>query len=59
MEKSDVEKEIDAIRLELYEETKHMTKSERVAFFYKQAALAGEKYGFKLSNRQPPPKKSK
>jgi hypothetical protein len=50
MIKSDIENEIDAIRISLYEQTKHMTISEFTAFINNGVAAAGEKYGFKLSD---------
>ena len=56
MNKSDIEKEIDAIRLVLYEQTKHMTASERSAFFNNEVAVLGEKYGFKTVARDVPSK---
>jgi hypothetical protein len=48
MKKSKIEKEIDAIRLDLYNQTKHMTASERTAFFNQDAAILSKKYGFKI-----------
>jgi hypothetical protein len=33
-----------------------MTEAEIISFFNNKAALVGEKYGFKLSNRPLPPK---
>ena len=45
---SPVEQELDAIRIKLYEETKNMTTSERVAYMHKKAEdslhAAGYKY---------------
>ena len=42
-----IEDELDAIRLKLYEQTKDMTTSERVAFFNNSAEQALKKYGIK------------
>ena len=40
------EAEIDAIRLKLYEETKHLTKEERIIRVNKKAQRLAEQYGF-------------
>jgi hypothetical protein len=42
-----IEDELDAIRLALYEETKHMVPSEKVAYLRQQAQEINDKYGFK------------
>ncbi|MDR1051442.1 MAG: hypothetical protein LBP95_10265 [Deltaproteobacteria bacterium] len=49
--KNTIEDEIDAIRIELYEQTKHMTPKEFIAFIHKQTAPINEKYGFKPISR--------
>jgi hypothetical protein len=49
--KNTIEDEIDAIRIELYEQTKHMTSKEFIAFIQKQTAPINEKYGFKPISR--------
>ena len=41
----DLEDELDAIHLELYEETKNMSSEERVAYLRKLAAPNNKKYG--------------
>jgi len=43
-----IEKEIDRIRLEIYEETKHMTRAEEHEYYSKCAHEAAKKYGFKV-----------
>ena len=43
-----IEDEIDRIRLEIYEETKHMTPAQRIERTNKIAETAAKKYGFKL-----------
>ena len=42
-----IEDEIDRIRLEIYEETKHMTPAQRAARTNRIAEAAAKKYGFK------------
>lgn len=42
------EAEIDKIRIQLYEETKHLTAEERVNRTNEIARKAAEKYGFKF-----------
>jgi hypothetical protein len=46
-----IEDEIDAIRIALYEETKHMTVKELNAYIKKETAPINEKYGFKPISR--------
>jgi len=46
-----IEDEIDRIRLEIYEETKHMTPEQRVERVNKIAEAASRKYGFKIVSR--------
>jgi len=43
-----IEEEIDRIRLEIYEETKHMTHAELGEFYRKSTEEAAKKYGFKV-----------
>jgi len=45
---SPVEKEINRIRLEIYEETKDLTREQRIERTNRIAEAAAEKYGFKL-----------
>jgi hypothetical protein len=40
-----IEDELDVIRLALYEETKHMSPNEKVAYLRQQAQVINEKYG--------------
>ena len=42
-----IEQEINQIRLQIYEETKHMTVEERVERVNKIGEEAAQKYGFK------------
>jgi len=42
------EAEIDAIRLKLYEETKHMTAAEHTRRSNEQGQRLAEQYGFKI-----------
>jgi len=43
-----IEREIDRIRLEIYEETKHMTNEELNEYYRKSGEAVAEKYGFKI-----------
>jgi len=43
-----IEDEIDRIRLEIYEETKHMTDAEYVAYIRKSAEEGVARYDYKL-----------
>jgi len=43
-----IEREIDRIRLEIYEETKHMTRAELREYFRKCAEETAKEYGFKI-----------
>ena len=43
-----IEREIDEIRLQIYEETKHMTRAEEREYFRKSGEAAAKKYGFKI-----------
>jgi hypothetical protein len=45
--KNTIEDELDAIRIKLYEATKEMTLSEKVAYRLNQIKPVCEKYGFK------------
>jgi hypothetical protein len=51
-----IKDKIDAIRIRLYERTKHMTASEFTAFVNKEVPIADEKYGFQMTDRIEPPK---
>jgi hypothetical protein len=42
-----IEKELNAIRVDFYEKTKHMTSAERIAYLREQTAPVNEKYGIK------------
>jgi len=49
--KSDsIEREVNEIRLRIYEETKHMTNAELNEYFRKSGEETAKKYGFKLVN---------
>jgi hypothetical protein len=54
---SKVEQEINRIRLEIYEETKNLTREQRLARTNKIGEAAAQKYGFKIvqsaSGRKP------
>ena len=43
-----IEKDINIIRLQIYEETKNMTVQERVERVNKIGEAAAQKYGFKI-----------
>jgi len=43
-----IEREIDEIRLSIYEETKDMTPAQLSEYYRKSAEAAAEKYGFKI-----------
>ncbi|MCL2143439.1 MAG: hypothetical protein FWH44_04195 [Methanomassiliicoccaceae archaeon] len=43
-----IEREIDKIRLEIYEETKGMTHEQLNEYYHRSAEAAAKKYGFKL-----------
>jgi len=45
---SKIEKEVNRIRLEIYEETKDMTPQERREYFREQDEAVTKKYGFKV-----------
>ena len=47
MRDTGIEDEIDAIRLEIYEETKNMTLEERHEYYRKCSEEAAKEYGFK------------
>ncbi len=49
----DFEDELDAIRLELYEEIKDMTPEERVNYFHVETAPIIKELGLKYSTLQP------
>jgi len=43
-----IEAEINQIRLQIYERTKHMTQEQRVEYDRKRGEELAKKYGFKL-----------
>jgi hypothetical protein len=43
----DIEREINQIRLKIYEETKDMTLEQRREYYRKSSSAAAEKYGFR------------
>jgi len=45
---SPIEQEINRIRLEIYEETKNLTRDQRIQRTNKIAEIAAEKHGFKI-----------
>jgi hypothetical protein len=45
---SNVEQEVNKIRLEIYEETKDLTREQRIERTNKIAEAAAEKFGFKI-----------
>jgi len=45
-----IEREIDRIRLEIYEETKHMTHAEESEYYRKRAEESAKKYGFTIAS---------
>ena len=45
---SHVEREVNRIRLEIYEETKELTREQRIERTNKIAEAAAKKYGFKI-----------
>ena len=45
---SNIEKEINEIRLEIYEETKNLPREQRIERTNKIAEAAAEKFGFKI-----------
>jgi len=49
MRNNDLEAELNAIRIKLYEQTKHMTTQERVAFFNKTARDGLARHGVKAN----------
>ena len=46
--KSKIEREVDAIRLSIYEETKDMTTAQLNEYYRKSGEAAAKKYGFKI-----------
>ena len=48
-----IEEELNAIRLELYEEIKDMTPEEEVTYIRAQTAPIIKQYGLKVSNLKP------
>ena len=47
------EDELDAIRIQLYEETKHMTPEEHAAYFNAQAIPVMKQYNMKWASLRP------
>ena len=45
---SNVEQEVNGIRLKIYEETKNMTREQRIERTNKIAEAAAKKFGFKM-----------
>jgi len=45
---SRIENEIDKIRLEIYNKTKHMTNQELTEYYRKSGEESAKKYGFKI-----------
>ncbi len=45
---SNVERDVNRIRLEIYEETKNMTREQRIERTNKIAETAAAKFGFKM-----------
>ena len=45
---SSIEKEIDEIMLQIYEETKHMTRAEEREYYMRDARELAEKHGFRI-----------
>jgi hypothetical protein len=43
----DIEREVNRIRLRIYEETKNMTLEQRREYYSESSAAAAEKYGFR------------
>jgi hypothetical protein len=46
--KSKIEREVDAIRLAIYEETKNMSTAQLNEYYRKSGEAAAQKYGFKI-----------
>ncbi|MDR0548243.1 MAG: hypothetical protein LBI10_02350 [Deltaproteobacteria bacterium] len=53
MSKNTIEDELDAIRIELYEETKNMTISERLEYYHKQVEPVYQEFGIKQIDSVP------
>lgn len=53
MEIDPIEAEVNAIRLQLWEETKHMTIEERIAYLKKEIEPIMKQFNFKISKRKP------
>ena len=51
---SGIENELNVIRADFYEKTKHMTPSERVAYLKAQVAPVHQKYGIRTVNEIKP-----
>jgi hypothetical protein len=45
---SPIEREVDQIRLGIYEETKHMTPAEHTEYYNKSGRELAKQYGFKI-----------
>ncbi len=53
MEMDPIEAEVDAIRHQIYEETKHMTLEEHIAYFMKKTAPIVKQFNIKISKLKP------
>ena len=45
-----IEDEVDEIRQQIYEKTKHMTPAEHIEYYINSGKATARKYGFKLYN---------
>jgi len=45
---SNVEQEVNQIRLQIYEKTKNMTPTELTEYYRKSGEASAQKYGFKI-----------
>jgi hypothetical protein len=54
MENNDIEEQLNAIRIKLYEQTKDMTVQERVAFFNNKGRDVLARYGIKAQITEMP-----
>jgi hypothetical protein len=52
---SEVEREVDAIRLAIHDETKHMTVDERLEYYRKSTEETARQYGYRLIPSQASP----
>ena len=54
MRNDELERQLDATRIRLYEQTKDMTTQERVAFFNNRGQEILKRHGLKTTVAQPP-----